>query len=183
MTSACSTVQATSVPEDQPVWDALRKGGNVLLIRHTQAPGTFDPPGFVLSDCSTQRNLSEQGRAQAKRLGELIRAMKVPVGQVLSSPWCRCVDTAHLAFGARHVKTHAVLGSPTQSDPEQRKVNADTMRIEIQKTQPAPGANRIFVTHNFNIQDITGESVAEGEILVVRHGPSGLSVVGRIPAS
>jgi phosphohistidine phosphatase SixA len=175
--------QATSVSADQPVWDALRKGGHVLLIRHTQAPGTFDPPGFVLSDCSTQRNLSEQGRAQAKRLGELIRSMRVPVGQVLSSPWCRCMDTASLAFGASHVQTHAALGSPAQLSPEQRKANADTMRNEIQKASTKPTVNRVFVTHMFNIQDITGENVAEGEILVVRDGPSGLNVVGRIPAS
>lgn len=181
MTGACHVVHATTVSKEQPVWDALRSSGHVLLIRHTEAPGTFDPPGFQLGDCSTQRNLSEQGRAQAKRLGELIRALKVPVGQVLSSPWCRCVDTANLAFGAGHVKTYAALGSPTQITPEQRQANAQIVRNEIQKAQSKPAVNRVFVTHNFNIQDITGESVAEGEILVVRAGPSGPLIVGRIP--
>ncbi len=168
---------------DQAAWDTLRSGGHVMLIRHTRAPGTFDPPSFTLGDCSTQRNLSEEGRAQALRLGELVRAMGVAVDQVQSSQWCRCVDTAKLAFGTNLVKTYAPLNSPTQLTAAQRQANTQTLRKDIQafsaKKSKAP-ANRVFVTHMFNIQDITGESVMEGEILVVKGDASGVRMVGRI---
>lgn len=178
-----TSAQATTVSPDQAAWDALRSGGHVMLIRHARAPGTFDPPGFTLGDCSTQRNLSEEGRAQALRLGELVRAMGIAVDQVQSSQWCRCVDTAKLAFGTNLVKTYAPLNSPTQLSAAQRQAHTQTLRKDVQafsiKKSKAP-ANRVFVTHMFNIQDITGESVMEGEILVVRGDASGVRVVGRI---
>jgi broad specificity phosphatase PhoE len=82
-------------------WSALARGGTVALIRHARAPGTGDPAGFRLDACSTQRNLSEDGRAQAGRLGQAFRDNAVPVGRVLSSRWCRALDTARLAFGDR----------------------------------------------------------------------------------
>jgi len=72
----------------------------VLYIRHSlTTPGFGDPPGFKLEDCSTQRNLSDDGRAQARRMGKALKKRGVPIGEVLSSPWCRCVETAELAFG------------------------------------------------------------------------------------
>jgi Histidine phosphatase superfamily (branch 1) len=107
-------------PAEQALWNDLRKGGYVLLIRHADAPGTFDPPGFQLGVCSTQRNLSEEGRAQSRRLGELIRDKKVPIAQVFSSEWCRCIDTATLAFGAANVKTWPAISSPRGGDDKQR---------------------------------------------------------------
>src|SRR5438034_5418704 len=83
----------------ESVWDALREPGSVVVLRHSYAPGGFDPPGFRLDDCSTQRNLDEQGRAQAARVGEAFRQHGIALGAVLSSPRCRCMDTARLAFG------------------------------------------------------------------------------------
>ena len=88
----------------------LRRGGVVALFRHALAPGTFDPPGFRLGDCGTQRNLNDEGRAQARRIGEWFQARQLQPAKVLSSPWCRCIDTATLAFGAPQV--WAPLGSP-----------------------------------------------------------------------
>src|SRR5206468_1235478 len=85
---------------DETLWTLLRDGGHVILLRHAATDRTFgDPPGFRLDDCSTQRNLIDEGRAQAKRLGAALRARAVPVGRVLSSQWCRCLETARLAFG------------------------------------------------------------------------------------
>lgn len=153
------------------LWKALRSGGHVLLIRHAFAPGTFDPPGFKLDDCSTQRNLSEEGRQQARRLGELLRSRQVLIGQVLSSQWCRCIDTAQLAFGSDKVTPQASLSSPTQSSPEQRIRNTEAVRQQINTyaaSNSGRAANLVMVTHMFNIQDITGEGVAEGEILIVK---------------
>jgi phosphohistidine phosphatase SixA len=179
---ASSDVSAT----DQAVWKALRIGGHTILMRHALAPGTFDPPGFKLGECSTQRNLSDAGRAQAKALGQIFTTMKVGIGTVRSSEWCRCVDTANLAFGANKVQTWPALNSPAQLAPEQRKANADAVRKAIQNLSPrnsSSRANQVFVTHMFNIQDITGESVAEGEFLVMREGPQEPQLVGRLATS
>ena len=85
---------------DEALWKLAQGGGQVLFVRHAETtPGVGDPPGFKLEDCATQRNLSEEGRRQSQRLGEALRARKLPVDEVLSSPWCRCIDTARLAFG------------------------------------------------------------------------------------
>src|SRR5438309_11128032 len=92
----------------ESVWDALRAPGSVVVLRHSYAPGGFDPPDARLEDCSTQRNLDESGRAQARRVGEAFKQRDVAVGAVLSSPRCRCLDTARLAFG------HAEAWHPLQ---------------------------------------------------------------------
>src|SRR3712207_523458 len=77
--------------------DRLRRGGLVMLMRHARTePGTGDPPGFRHDDCSTQRNLDATGRAQARAIGERLRAERVPLGRVLTSRWCRCRETAEL---------------------------------------------------------------------------------------
>src|SRR3954452_15796974 len=85
---------------NENLWGLLKEGGQVVLIRHAlTTPGAGDPPGMQLDDCSTQRNLSEEGREHARQLGAAFRARSISVGRVLSSPWCRCMDTAQLAFG------------------------------------------------------------------------------------
>src|SRR5687768_7388314 len=81
-------------------WGRLREGGHVILVRHASTvPGTGDPASFRLGDCATQRNLSGEGREESRRLGARLRAERVPVGAVYTSPWCRCRETAVLAFG------------------------------------------------------------------------------------
>jgi broad specificity phosphatase PhoE len=81
---------------DEALWAALADGGHVALMRHALAPGTGDPNDFRLGDCSTQRNLDQTGREQARRTGQAFRERGVIVGQVLSSQWCRCLETAKL---------------------------------------------------------------------------------------
>ena len=94
LAAACDIAHA-----DEALWAQLRAGGLVVFIRHADTdPGVGDPPGFRLDDCKSQRNLSAAGREQARRLGEVFRRERVPVAQVLSSEWCRCRDTATLAF-------------------------------------------------------------------------------------
>src|SRR6185503_13331091 len=89
-----------AVADDEALWTLLRAGGQVIMLRHAGTIGTFgDPPGFRFDDCSTQRNLTEAGREQARKIGEAFRAREIPIARVLSSPWCRCLDTARLAFG------------------------------------------------------------------------------------
>ena len=180
--TAAQVVEAQTAQPTQPtegaLWNDLRKGGYVLLIRHADAPGTFDPPGFQLGVCSTQRNLSEEGRAQSKRLGELFRFKNVPIAQVFSSEWCRCIDTATLAFGADKVKTWPAISSPRGGDDKQRQKNIEAVRQRI--SSASLKTNMALVTHMFNIQDITGEGAAQGEIVVLRAQDKQLRVVGRI---
>lgn len=170
--------QTANPPDEQALWQELRKGGYVLLIRHADAPGTFDPPGFQLGVCSTQRNLSEEGRAQAKRLGDLIRAQNVAIAQVFSSEWCRCIDTATLAFGADKVQTWPAISSPRGGDEKQKLANLAAVRQRISRASLK--TNMVLVTHMFNIQDITGGGAAQGEIVVLRAQDKQLRMVGRI---
>ncbi|MGZ5074629.1 MAG: histidine phosphatase family protein, partial [Usitatibacter sp.] len=95
--------------EDEALWALLRSGGQVVLMRHTVTPpGVGDPPGMRVDDCSTQRNLTEEGRRQAREIGEAVRTHRVEFDRVLSSPLCRCLDTARLAFGRAEVLSAAV---------------------------------------------------------------------------
>jgi phosphohistidine phosphatase SixA len=178
-TLAQSTLAQTALAaNEQALWRELRNGGYVLLIRHADAPGTFDPPGFKLGVCSTQRNLSEEGRTQSRRLGELIRAQNVAIAQVFSSEWCRCIDTATLAFGADKVQTWPAISSPRGGDEKQKLANLAAVRRRISRASLK--TNMVLVTHMFNIQDITGLGAAQGEIVVLRAQDEHLLVVGRI---
>lgn len=148
-------------------WDLLREGGCVVLMRHAQTdPGVGDPPNFKPGECSTQRNLSEAGREQARRVGAAFVRERVKLDQVRSSAWCRCVDTAMLAFGQNTVWTplnsfFGGSGGPDQSDDVLRGVQG----------WMAP-RNLMLVTHQVNITALTGDHLAMGEVLVTRPGPA-----------
>lgn len=164
--------------DDEAFWALLAQGDKVVLIRHAQtSPGIGDPPGFSLGDCRTQRNLSDQGRADARRIGAEFRKRGIPVAEVLSSRWCRCVDTAKLAFGK--VRTATMLDSMfndrTRSDDEKvRELFAYLAR------RPSGSGNLVLVTHAQNISTLTGASVGSGEMLVtVLDGPRRLKVLQR----
>ena len=158
-------------------WDALRQGGTVAILRHARAPGTGDPPNFRLDDCATQRNLSEEGRNQARRIGERFRAEGVRVARVLSSRWCRGLETARLAFG------EAEPFPPLDSlFPEKTAREAPTkaVRDTVRDWAGQPGV-LVLVTHQVNITALTGLFPAEGEILVLRpRAASGFDVVARL---
>src|SRR5262247_1204536 len=101
-----------AVADERDTWAALVSGSHVALVRHGNAPpGYGDPPGFKIDDCSTQRNLDDRGRAQAKALGAAFRQHGVGVDKVLSSPWCRCLETAELLALGPVEKTLAVAAS------------------------------------------------------------------------
>ncbi len=118
---ALSLVITTDVAADdsKEVWAALAKGGHVALIRHGNAPPGYggDPPGFKLDDCATQRNLDERGREQAKALGEAFRKHGVRVDRVLSSPVCRCLDTARLMAAGPVESSWALVPDSAPSTP------------------------------------------------------------------
>ncbi len=161
---------------DAELLAALREGGTVVLIRHAATePGLGDPPQFRLDECDTQRNLSAAGRADAQRLGEALRAAGVPLGEVRSSRWCRCLDTARLAFGDV-VEAWPVLdsffGNPAEAAPRRAQMQAAMRGLPAQ-------ANWVWVTHQVNISALSGLFAAAGEMIVVRPSADGVAVVGR----
>ena len=158
------------------VWAALHTPGAVVVLRHSYAPGGFDPPGARLDDCSTQRNLDDNGRAQAKRIGEAFREHGISVGKVLSSPRCRCLDTGRLAFG------QAQPWAPLQgalSDSELRRRLVSEIRDAIFAHRDGPPL--VLVTHGSVISDLAGLNVRMGELVVFHRGADGVhAIAGRL---
>jgi len=168
--SAC--VMVVEAAHAQSVWDALRTPGAVVVLRHGYAPGRFDPPDAKLDDCSTQRNLDETGRAQARRVGEAFRLHGIAVGRVLSSPRCRCLDTARLAFGT--VEPWDVLQGAL-NDVELRRRRLAETRAVIDAHQG--GTPLVVVTHGSVVTDLTGLNLRMGEFVVLRRAADGTRVV------
>ena len=158
-------------------WDALRTGG-ILLVRHAQAPGFGDPPGMRLGDCATQRNLDETGRAQARRLGEAVRARGVAVGAVLASEWCRTLETAALAFPGL-VRAEPAFNSFFEDRAAAAAQTAAARAILL--GWAGPGA-LVAITHQVNITALSGIHPASGEGVVLRREGEALVVVGRLAA-
>jgi phosphohistidine phosphatase SixA len=158
----------------------LRRGGLAVAMRHAQAPGTFDPPGFRLDDCSTQRNLSEDGRAQSRRIGAWFREQDLKPSRVRSSPWCRCLDTARLAFAG--AEPWAALGSPRGAAETTNDASLAELRRELAAASRRAGFE-VWVTHMFVIQALVGGSVASGEALLLRADAAGQpKVLARLAA-
>ena len=155
-------------PSDSDFWRLLREGGCAVLMRHARTePGVGDPPGFTLGQCRTQRNLSAEGREQSRRVGQVFQREGITFDAVRSSAWCRCTDTAQLAFGRAEV--WPALNSFFQGQGD----DAAQTRAVLQAlaTLRAP-ANWMLVTHQVNISALTGEFPAMGELFLVRPAPS-----------
>ena len=168
--------EAAQAPDD--AWAALRAGGKAVLIRHALAPGVGDPPGFVLEACAAQRNLSSAGRAHAVRLGEAFSANGVAVDRVLSSGWCRCIETATLAFGAAEVwpPLHSFF-----ADGSTESAQTTATRAAVAEWA-GPGA-LVLVTHQVNITALTGIVPESGEVIVLEPAPNraeGFTIGGRL---
>lgn len=163
--------------ETVPLAD-LARPGRVLMLRHARAPGTGDPPDFTLGDCATQRNLDDDGRAQAAELGARLAKAGVTKAKVYSSQWCRCLETARLLK----------LGAPVQlpalnsffGRPQDGERNLAALRRFLAGL-PVDGPPVILVTHQVTISGITGESTASGGgHLLELNGSGAPRVLGRI---
>ena len=153
--------------DDRASWERLRKGGLVVLIRHAATePGLGDPQGFRLDDCKTQRNLSEGGREDARRIGTRFKAERIPIAQVLTSPWCRCRETAMLAFGRAEDWTplSSFFDFPHNEPEYTERVKK---RIGGLARRNLAG-NVVMVTHNVNIAALSRHSVGTGEMVLMR---------------
>lgn len=158
----------------------IRAGGVVVAFRHAQAPGTFDPPGFTLGDCSSQRNLDDEGRAQARRIGAWFQSRALQPAAVRSSPWCRCLDTATLAFG--RAEPWAPLGSPGGNPEASRAPHLEQLRRALVAATGRRGRFEVWVTHMFVLGDLTGGGSSSGEGLVLQAGADGRAeVLARLP--
>jgi phosphohistidine phosphatase SixA len=164
--------------EASDAWEALRKGAHVALMRHADAPGgAGDPTGFKLDDCSTQRNLSERGRADAVAMGAQIRTNGVSFARIISSPRCRCVETAKL-MDLGPVDIEPAFSNAFVLRDRREELRHDATAILNTWTD----GTLLVVTHGANIQALSGVSPTSGEIVVVDPLTSPLRVVGRIPA-
>ncbi|MBD2151232.1 histidine phosphatase family protein [Pseudanabaena sp. FACHB-1277] len=151
-------------------WSALRGKGKVVLMRHAIAPGTGDPEQFKIDDCSTQRNLSEEGRAQARQAGAEFRKRRIPIQQVLSSQWCRCLETAKL-LNLGEVKPEPALNSFFRDRSTEDAQTIQTRRLIVEHQQQDGVV--VMVTHQVNITALTGIVPRSGAAVVVQANTAG----------
>ncbi|MEX2220482.1 MAG: histidine phosphatase family protein [Candidatus Rokuibacteriota bacterium] len=164
---------------DDALWALLKAGGQIVLLRHgTTTAGVGDPAGFRLDDCASQRNLTEAGREESRRIGAAFKTRAIPVERVLSSRWCRCLETARLAFGS------AEPWEPLQSLFADRTRQAEQSRaFRTLASEPRPGGNTVLVTHGANVVAFVGVSPAMAEMVIVTPQRGGTyTVAGRLPA-
>jgi phosphohistidine phosphatase SixA len=145
---------------------SLKEGGKIIFIRHAYAPGGGDPDNFDVNDCSTQRNLNNEGISQSKLIGEFFVKNKIQIDQVLSSEWCRCKDTAKYAF--KNFKTFNALNSFFSSKFAQ---NEDKQIIDLKNfiQNWKSEKNLVLVTHYVVISSMLNMAVGSGEIVITNN--------------
>lgn len=149
----------------QNLADALKKPSTHLILRHTLAPGTGDPENFQIDDCATQRNLNDEGRSQATKIGAYLKKQKIHFDRVLSSEWCRCLDTAR-SINIKDVEAFQPLNSIwTQTETVKIKRTKDLKQF---LTNRPDDETLLLVTHYANILALTGEVTASGEGLIIQ---------------
>ena len=153
----------TNVNSDENIIKNLKKGGNIVFIRHAIAPGGGDPENFKLNDCSTQRNLDSQGIEQSKKIGLFFANNNIPIDQVLSSEWCRCKDTAKYAF--KNYETFNALNSFFSEKFKKNKKQQMKNLLSFIKKWEGDG-NLILVTHYVVILEALNKAVSSGEIVI-----------------
>lgn len=155
--------------------DKLVRADHVLLMRHALAPGVGDPPGYVLTDCKTQRNLSSQGQTQAQRAGQWLRAQGVKSALVFSSPWCRCMDTAkNLGYGP--IEVEQSLASFFDNPQLANSSNAQLQEFIAQQLRMKGQKALLLVTHHVNILAFMGENVNSGDMVLAQVDAKGKMV-------
>lgn len=165
------TASATPVADEElagpALLEALRGGGFVIYFRHARTDFSQDDTNLTdLANCATQRNLSDEGREQARQIGEAFTALGIPIGEVLSSELCRTRETAELAF-SRATPTRELSSFGTAESDAEEAERVEALR-RLLATPPAPGTNTVLVGHQFNINRATGVSIAEGEAAIFR---------------
>ena len=148
---------------NQNIISELKKGGKIIFIRHAYAPGGGDPNNFDLNDCDTQRNLNDDGRLQSKKIGDFFKNNKISIEKVYSSEWCRCKETASIAF--RSFETKKFLNSFFSERFAKNRENQVENFNKFMNNWNGKG-NLIFMTHYVVISEILNYAPASGEIIV-----------------
>ena len=145
------------------ILNVLQKGGNLIFIRHAYAPGGGDPENFKISDCSTQRNLNDSGRLQSKNIGNFFKEYNIPIDLVISSEWCRCKETASIAFNEYETKNflNSFFSAKFANNRKKQIIDFDKFISTWDKDQ-----NLVFVTHYVVISEILNYAPSSGEIVV-----------------
>ncbi len=177
----CSALAAEqSAAADDPLWSQLKKGGYVILMRNSAVDeGLGDPKGYKVNDCATQLNLTDKGRAEAKKIGDEFKKRKIPIKQVLTSAFCRTKETAQLAFGKADVweALNSFYDKPERKSEQTRLLH---QRLE---SPPTDGTNLVLVTHGYNIVSAVGLNPDPGDMLII--APAfrvGYKIVGELSA-
>ena len=142
----------------------FQQGGKLIFIRHAYAPGSGDPQNFNLNDCSTQRNLNEGGREQSKNIGNLFSRNNIKIDNVYSSEWCRCKETASIAFEKFETKNFLNSFYSAQFEKNRKKQIKD-FKDFLEKWNKKD--NLIFVTHYVVISEILNYAPSSGEVIIV----------------
>ena len=141
----------------------LKKGGKIIFIRHAYAPGGGDPENFDINNCDTQRNLSDEGRDQAKEIGNFFIKNDIPIFKVFSSEWCRCKETAELAF--TNFETKNFLNSFFSAKFSNNR-NKQMLDLKKYVKKFKGNDNLIFVTHYVVISEALDYAPSSGEIVI-----------------
>ena len=147
----------------QSLIDDLQNGGKLIFIRHAIAPGGGDPENFDINDCSTQRNLSDEGRFQSEKIGDFFKEKKIPIGKVYSSNWCRCKETASIAFKQFETKNflNSFFSLKFANNRKKQIIDFDKFVSRWDENQ-----NLVFVTHYVMILEILNYAPSSGEIII-----------------
>jgi len=159
---------------DDEIIAYLKEGNKIVFIRHALAPGNGDPENFNLKDCSTQRNLNEKGREQSIKIGEFFKSNNIKIDKVLSSEWCRCKDTAQLAF--REFEKFDALNSYYEARFKKNKIKQiNDLKEYIQNWQS--DSNLILVTHYIVISEMINLATSSGELVI---SDNKLNIIGSL---
>jgi len=167
---ALALVSATSASaQDQALWEKFAQGELVALMRHALAPGTGDPVNFRIDDCSTQRNLSDVGREQSSRIGELLRSHNIASADIYTSQWCRCVDTAGgLELGEpRPLPLLNSFFQDRSTATEQTRDLENWIKNRLEKAATGPTLPSVMVSHQVNISALASVYPRSGEIVFI----------------
>ena len=148
---------------NEKIINSLKDGKKIVFIRHAIAPGNGDPYNFDITDCSTQRNLNDKGRAQSKIIGEFFKSNKILFDKVLTSEWCRCKDTGIIAFG--DIETFGALNSfYDQRFAKNKDKQIQNLKKYIKNRKSKK--NLILITHYVVILEILNLGTSSGEIII-----------------
>ena len=167
--TSLSSTPVLSSEGDAVLWNSLRPGEYFALLRHAIAPGNGDPPGLTLGSCRTQRNLSEEGRDQAVKIGKLFRENRIQTARVFSSQWCRCLENAKL-LKLGPVQALSVLNSLFNNYEYRESQTQKLTKWIIEQNLVLP---LVLVSHQVNTKALTNVYPSSGELVIIRRSKTG----------